>query len=100
MAAYVTDTGSPSRRTSLGRAEMVNVVGEVCSIFPSNPASLNISVVIGGGGPPLTLPPPHPARLMAAHAMAIAKASLRIPIGWCGYAARYESTHCTHCEHR
>src|SRR5580692_3876330 len=50
----------------------INVVGEVCSISPSKPASLNIWVVIGGGGPLLTPLPPQPARLMATQAMPIA----------------------------
>jgi hypothetical protein len=45
---------------------------EVCWISPSNPESLSIWVVIAGGGP-LSLPPPHPERLLAAQAKTIAK---------------------------
>src|SRR5882757_9958225 len=50
-----------------------NVVDEVCSISPSNAASLIIWVVMAGGAGRPPSPPPHPGRLMAAQAMTIAR---------------------------
>src|SRR5882757_2862123 len=62
-----------------------NVVDEVCSISPSNPASLIIWVVIAGGAGRPPSPPPHPARLMAAQAMTIARVLRWIMAGFLGH---------------